>query len=122
MRRCAKVIGLCLALGFSAFAADLAPHSRLSGVYRLYGGSLADPTEATQKDKKVMFSLDGEAARKIFDAIGPDRKDLCTDGSGDRVRWRDKQNLFCMRTEKGEYSCNFGFDLRTGKSIGGIVC
>ena len=98
------------------------PHRKLDGVYRVYGGGLGDPVAPTAKDKKVMFSVTGPAARELFDALGPDKKDVCTEGSGTRVRARDNDNLFCMRSAEGEYACNFGFDLRTGKSIGGIVC
>jgi hypothetical protein len=108
----------------AAAAADqsLGPHSKLEGVYRVYGGGLGDPVPPNAKDKKVMFSITGTAARELFDALGPDKKDVCTEGSGTRVRAKDNDNLFCMRSTKGEYSCNFGFDLRNGKSIGGIVC
>lgn len=98
------------------------PHRPLQGSYWIYGGGLGDPVPPTAKDKKVMFSIEGRAARELFDALGPDKKDLCTEGSGTRVRARDKDRLFCMRSARGEYSCNFGFDLRSGKSIGGSVC
>lgn len=88
----------------------------------IYGGGLGDPIVPSPRDGKVMFSLSGNAAKELFDAIGPDRHDVCTEGSGTRVRWRDAQNLSCMRSENGDYDCNFGFDLRTGKSIGGGIC
>jgi hypothetical protein len=69
-----------------------------------------------------MFSIDGKAAKALFEQLGPDVKDVCTEGTGTRMRAKDKENLMCMRTLEGEYSCNFGFDLRSGKSIGGAVC
>ena len=123
-----KVHSILLLVLLSAAAASAAPekelgaHHRLDGVYRIYGGGLGDPVAPTAKDRKVMFSIEGRAARELFDAMGPDKKDLCTEGSGTRVRAKDKDNLFCMRSTEGSYSCNFGFDLRSGKSIGGIVC
>jgi hypothetical protein len=106
----------------AASSDTLGPHKKVAGVYRIYGGGLGDPVVPSPKDKKIMFSVEGNAAKEMFDAMGPDKPDVCTEGTGIRVRTRDKDNLFCSRSEKGEYSCNFGFDLRTGKSIGGIVC
>lgn len=119
------VFGLLIVSGCgSAVLANdgLSRHKPFSGVYRIYGGGLGDPVAPSAKDRKVLFSISGRAARDLFDAIGPDRHDVCTEGSGTRVRWRDEQNLSCIRSEKGEYSCNFGFDLRTGKNIGGSIC
>lgn len=101
---------------------ELRPHGKIAGVYRIYGGGLGDPGPPTSKDAKVMFSIDGKAAKALFKKLGPDVKDACTEGTGTRVRAKDKGNLMCMRAPDGEYSCNFGFDLRTGKSIGGAVC
>lgn len=121
-----KTIWITLLLAFIAVltvhAQELGAHKKVAGVYRVYGGGLGDPVTPTPTDKKVMFAIGGTAAREMFDAIGPDKKDICTEGSSVRVRSRDDEKLFCMRSAKGEYSCNFGFDLVSGKSIGGIVC
>lgn len=119
------VMFACLCAGFGALAlasSELGTHKKFSGVYRIYGGGLGDPVAPGPADSKVMFSIEGQAAKEIFDVIGPDKKDVCTEGSKIRVRHKDNENLFCMRSAKGEYDCNFGFDLKTGKSIGGIVC
>ena len=97
-------------------------HKDLSGKYRLYGGQLRDPVAASKQDTKIMFAILGDTARDMFEAMGPDVKDACTAQSGDRIRTKDKENLFCQKSIKGRYTCNFGFDLRTGKSLGGIVC
>ncbi|MEH6433743.1 hypothetical protein [Massilia sp. DD77] len=112
----------CAAAALPSHADELGPHKKLTGVYRVYGGGLGDPSVPTPQDKKVMFSISGAAAKEIFNAIGPDKKDICTEGSSTRVRSKDDGNLSCLRSAKGEYSCNFGFDLVSGKSIGGIVC
>jgi len=64
--------------------------------------------------------MKGAAAREIFEAIGPDVPDVCLE-KPNRVRKRDSDNFICMRLD-GEYSCKFGFDLVTGKSIGGSIC
>lgn len=105
-----------------ARAPEQGSHKKMVGSYRVYGGALGDPLPPSAADKKIMFSIEGSAAREMFDAIGPDVKDACTDQTGIRSRQRDHENLSCQRSAKGEYSCNFGFDLRSGKSIGGIVC
>lgn len=97
-------------------------HTKFVGVYRIYGGGLGDPLEPTVRDTKIMFAVQGQVARSMFEAMGPDARDACTNGSGLRVRTKDKENLVCIRTKKGDYSCNFGFDLKTGKSIGGSLC
>lgn len=123
MRKVFFALLILSGLGSAVLATDdLFRHKPFSGVYMIYGGGLGDPVAPSSKDRKVMFSISGRAARELFDTIGPDRHDVCTEGSGTRVRWRDDQNLSCTRNEKGEYDCNFGFDLRTGKSIGGSIC
>lgn len=95
---------------------------KFSGGYFIYGGALGDTQPPTAKDVKVAFSVHGAAAKQMFDAMGPDRQDTCGEGSGMRVRHKDEENLSCRRSKEGVYQCNFGFDLRTGKSIGGIIC
>ena len=97
-------------------------HSRFSGVYRVYGGSLGDPVAPTHSDSKVMFAIRGSAAKDMFNAMAPDVRDECTAGSGIRMRKKDDENIVCMLTKAGTYSCNFGFDLKSGRSIGGILC
>lgn len=90
--------------------------------YATYGNSLGDPTAPTSSDKKVAFEIKGQAAREMFEAIGPDRKDSCLPESDSRFRSRDDEKLVCTKSRKGTYACYFGFDLKSGKSIGGSVC
>lgn len=71
---------------------------RFKGSYMTYSLGLGDPAPANSSDAKIAFAVSGDAARKMFDAMSPD---ILKDGT---------------------YHCNFGFDLRTGKSIGGSVC
>lgn len=97
-------------------------HAKFSGVYRLYGGSLGDSVAPTRADSKIMFAIHGDAARDMFNAMAPDVRDECTAGSGIRMRKKNNENVVCIRSKQGAYSCNFGFDLKTGKSIGGILC
>jgi hypothetical protein len=101
---------------------NLEPYKPAKASYWLYGGGLGDPIPPKTNDKKIAFSIEGEAAQQIFDAIGPDKHDACTEESGTRFRARDKENLSCTRSKEGDHVCNFGFDLVTGKSIGGSIC
>ena len=112
---------LCISTHSMADESWQMKHKQITGVYAIYGGSLCDPIAPTAKDRKIMFSVKGKTAREMFDAIGPDVKDACTEGAGIRIRKKDDENLSCIKSERGEYSCNFGFDLRTGKSIGCLL-
>lgn len=90
--------------------------------YALYGNSLGDPTPPSEGDRKIAFEIKGQAARDMFEAIGPDRKDRCLDTIDSRFRSRDDERIVCTRSKRGKYACYFGFDLETGKSIGGSIC
>jgi len=111
-------------LASSVIAADTGPgpYLQTAASYRIYGGALEEPTAPKPNDKKVAFSIEGAAARQIFDAIGPDQRDPCTEGSGMRVRHKDHEHLTCTLSKKNDYVCSFGFDLVSGKSIGGNIC
>ena len=98
------------------------PYLQATASYRIYGGGLGDPIAPKPNDKKVAFSIEGNAAKQIFEAIGPDKRDQCTESSGMRVRHKDNEHLTCTRSKENDYVCSFGFDLITGKSIGGSIC
>lgn len=119
-----KPLALLLTATFSVNAETMTAtgHTKFDGVYRIYGGGLVDSVAPTREDTKIMMSVDGPLARKMFNAMGPDVKDGCSQDTGQRFRQKDKEKLVCSRSKAGEYRCNFGFDLRTGKSIGGIAC
>ena len=101
---------------------DPGPYLQTAASYRIYGGGLGDSTAPRSNDKKVAFSIKDNAARQIFDAIGPDQRDPCTEGSGMRVRHKDHDHLTCTLSKQNDYACSFGFDLITGKSIDGSIC
>lgn len=113
---------LMLALGCSAAIAAWINEYRQAEVhYIIYGGGLADRWAPGKGDRKIAFQLKGNAAREMFNAIGPDILNHCGADSDTRIRARDHENISCIRS-KGKYFCSFGFDLTTGKSIGGSVC
>jgi hypothetical protein len=89
--------------------------------YAIYGGGLGDPIAPSDNDKKISFAIEGEAAREIFEAIGPDILGTCPSGPGIRVRFKDGGRFSCISDADG-YVCHFGFNLNTGRSIGGSVC
>lgn len=95
-------------------------HKAFSGTYAIYGGvpTLQEARADTPGDTKVAFNIKGEAAKEMFEAIGPDLKGGCA-ATGLRVRQRDM--LVCRYRQQDRYQCNFGFDLSTGLSIGGSV-
>ena len=119
-----RLCPLIFLLVLPVIAADTepGPYLQTSASYRLYGGELGDSTEPSPNDKKVAFSVKGTAARQIFDAIGPDQRDACTEGSRMRVRHKDHEHLTCTLSKENDYVCSFGFDLVSGKSIGGSIC
>jgi len=90
--------------------------------YSVYGNSLGDPTAPSNDDKKIAFAVKGKAAREIFEAIGPDKKDSCSQEPGVRFRSKDDEKIIYTKDRKGIYACYFGFDLKSGKSIGGSIC
>lgn len=92
----------------------------LKGDYYVYGGSIEDKTASTPKDRKLSLILTGPLAKELFDHIGPDVKDVCGAGSGQRER--DRGDLVCFWTRKEGYSCYIGLDVQTGKSMAGVTC
>ena len=91
----------------------------LKGEYSIYSGELDNQGAPTAKDRKVSFIVTGAVARDMFNSMGPDDKDACVESG---TRSRSKQNLWCTFGRKDGYTCYFGFDLRSGKSIAGGIC
>lgn len=90
------------------------------GKYAIYGGGLGDPLPPTGKDKRIAFWIDGKEAKQMFEAMGPDLRNVCGAEGGQRIRQRAQ--LSCSYHPRDGYHCDFGFDLVTGLSIGGSLC
>ena len=88
--------------------------------YVIYGGGLGDTYAPAPKDVHVAFYVRGRAAKEMFDVMGPDKKSECGIERGGRVR--EKENVACRYRPSDGYECDFGFDLTSGKSIGGSIC
>ncbi|MFY3383925.1 hypothetical protein [Paracidovorax sp. MALMAid1276] len=117
----AAVLLLAAGTGMFAIAADWAFGYRpIQAHMAVYSGGLGDPAPPTGQEAKVSFHVQGAAARELFDRMGPDAKDVCGADATTRVRRRDQ--LECIRYSASNHSCYFGFDLKTGKSIGGSIC
>jgi len=93
-----------------------------SAKYIIYSGGLGDMIPPEGNRKKIAIEIAGAAAKDIFNSIGPDIADICGSGDGMRIRKKNDGALSCSRSVKGEYYCNIGFDLKTGKSIAGVIC
>ena len=90
--------------------------------YAIYGGELGDEVAPTSNNKKISIFLDGTAARDVFEQIGPDLTDVCGANSDNRIREKDDGAISCSFSRRDGYRCYFGFDLKSGKSIGGVTC
>ena len=99
----------------------------LSGAsYLIHGGSLADRQLPSNADRKISILLGGRPAKDVFDSIGPDLPQTCSDEAGDRNR--NKKGISCSFTARdkgtkpGPYRCWIGIDLRTGDSVATVSC
>ena len=92
----------------------------VKGEYIVYSGTLNESQEPTRTDRKVAFKVTGPAARDLFESMNPDEKLTCTGMKG--YRERRKGEVTCTYDPHDGHACYFGFDLRTGKSIGGSSC
>lgn len=109
----------CIALGSDeeSFSVAFKP---FKGSYWLYSGTLDDRHPPTKNERKIAISIEGKAAKEMFDSMYPDAKSPCSDEKGHRER--SKGNIYCAYNPREGYSCSVGFNLRTGESIEGIVC
>lgn len=92
----------------------------LRGEYLVYAGTLNEAQRPSGSDRKVSFKVTGPVARDMFESMYPDERLTCTDIEG--YRERRKGEVFCTYDRQDGYACYFGFDLRTGQSIGGASC
>ncbi|NHZ96621.1 hypothetical protein [Massilia sp. CCM 8734] len=124
MKNILILLSLATGLVSHASAADKepweAPYKPLKGEYLVYSGTLGERQPPTRNDSKVSIRVEGKVAKDLFDAMHPDEKNKCTAEPG--YRERNKDGVSCFYYPGSGYACYFGFDLRTGKSIGGASC
>lgn len=98
-------------------------YATFKGRYLIYSGDLGEQQPPTRSDRKTAFMVEGVLAKELFDAIGPDLKDACGAMSGLRVRQKGSVDCtFDKAHPAAPYTCHFGLDLQTGKSIPGSIC
>ena len=119
-----KTLFLCAGLFFSlcALAEEWSDFKKFSGSYQIYGGGLGDIYPPKNGDVKIAVQLDKKVSKEIFDSIAPDLTGPQVCVANPKDRYRKRGNVECIHSHDGGYSCTFGFDLTTGKSILGSIC
>lgn len=92
----------------------------LKATYSIYSGSLGEREAPTKDERKLSISIEGPAAKEIFDSIYPDAKVTCSDEAGERLRSKGK--VACIYQPRTGYRCSLGVNLRTGESMSGASC
>lgn len=94
--------------------------------YKIHSGNTAYSEPPTKADSAITVAFRDEAAKQLFDQIGPDVKDGCSATKG--YRERRKKGAFCTYTPRLEnpanahYRCWIGIDLRTGEGDVRVSC
>lgn len=124
----ATVLTAC-GLASLAFAADTPStwQPLQEARYKIFSGDTVAYGDApTAKDRKLSIVVKGQAAKEIFDAIGPDVPETCSSEKGNRER--NKGAVQCMFTsrdanEAGKgYRCWIGVNLINGQGIPSVSC
>lgn len=100
--------------------AEASPPKPLNAKYVIYSGDFGEQYVPIKTDRKLSVVVAGQPAKEIFDSLYPDIKAECTVEPGERQRM--KEHIWCIYGPRNGYTCYFGFDLRTGKSIDGGEC
>lgn len=88
-----------------------------------YSGTLSEPGVVSKKDARFSFQLEGETAREMFDSLGTNRVDPCTEQSGLVFRSSPNGALVCThQVTTTAYSCTFGLDAKKARLIPGSIC
>jgi hypothetical protein len=98
----------------------------LQASYKIHSGGTAYSEPPTKADSAFSVAFTDEAAKQVFDQIGPDVKAVCDDAKG--YRERRKKGVYCSYTprlenpENSHYRCWIGIDLRTGEGDVRVSC
>jgi hypothetical protein len=99
----------------------------LQAEYKIHSGGTAYSELPTKTDSAITVAFKGEAAKQLFDQIGPDLKDSC--GASDKGdRERRKKGALCLYETRldsptdSHYRCWIGIDLRTGEGDVRVSC
>src|SRR5688572_16621555 len=99
---------IALSIFAGAVVAVAQTQGRLTGGYFMHSFSIGDTLPPTVQDTKMQIGIHGEAARDIFNALGPRSRvaDIC---KSQALEIRDRGDLHCFRDERG-YFCAVGLD------------
>lgn len=99
----------------------------LNANYKIHSGGTAYSELPTKTDSALSVAFRDEAARQVFEQIGPDVEPVC--GSREKgFRVREKKGIYCSFTPRLEnpknshYRCWIGLDLRTGEGDVRVTC
>jgi hypothetical protein len=122
-----KIIGLvwsATAMLSMAYAAEWSGEWKpLRASFTIYAGELNERSAPTSTNRTMTIAVEGQAAKEIFDSIGPDTHPSCSQEKGDRDR--DKAGVQCTFSAKAGakgYRCWIGINLRTGESVPTVSC
>ncbi len=115
-----RVTTLTVALA-CAVSAHAAPPQPLTGTYAFTGKTLVDPPPSERPDTHFVVTLDGAAARDLYQKLkATPRRDACLDDGSMTKRAGDVQ---CTATVKPKgHVCTFAIDLVQHKLAAGAVC
>ena len=105
---------------------ELNQWNQLEARYKIHSGNTAYSEPPTGTDSTITVAIRNEAAKQLFEQIGPDVRDACSDAKG--TRERRKKGIFCTYTDRLEnpenahYRCWIGIDLHTGESNVRVPC
>lgn len=115
----ALLIGCFVAI--STQAAGPAPKP-LKGNVLMYSGSLGELQPPQSGPLKMAFTLEGEAAQKVFLEL-KESADPCGAQPDTRYRASNDGLLVCTSNAAGkQVRCTFGLDVRNAKLIEGSIC
>jgi hypothetical protein len=131
MRKLTLLIFVVLCQRANAAEGDKKPHelnqwNPLPASYKIHSGGTAYSELPTKTDSAFSVAFKDEAARQVFEQIGPDVPSSCSDEKGYRVR--EKKGVYCSYTPRLEnpknshYRCWIGINLRTGEGDVRVSC
>jgi len=112
---------LTFAIAFAAAAHAASPPQPLTGTYMFTGRTLVDPPPSEAQDTHFVITLDGAAARDLYQKLkATPRRDACLDDGSMTKRAGDVQ---CTATVKPKgHVCTFALDLAQRRLASGAVC
>lgn len=114
----AALATLTLVVGIACAASA---QQRLTGTYAFSGKTLIDPPAAEPQDTRFVVTLDGAAARDLYEKLkATPRRDACLD---DGSLTKRAGEVACTATVKPKgHVCTFAIDLTQRKLAPGAVC